>query len=177
MMAGPVETLDKFVLKQYTRFSLFIPDSILYKATSSLQMAGFLGIASIFRYSPDVSCAYSTGVSLGLMNLPDAYLNIKGLRGELEDCLEGTTELSVQINKMSMRMFRPYVFMITSMFGTLGAYGLWRYLVGDELNPLTVPSIQASLSFFCISSSMYMKDRDPKLLEKKRVLVPVADAA
>ncbi len=177
-LLSPIKAVDERILRGYTEISQGIPDDKLYKITTgltalSIPLQGFF-FGGLFPNNPIAKISSIMGQAF-CVNGEDIVLNIQGLRGELEkDTNSGeivsenpATDFLYEVTKF----FRLPVF--TAGVALLGKsiYDVGNYIFNNEpLTNETLTSAVGGLSYLSLASSMYLKDRNPKLLQKKPLL-------
>jgi hypothetical protein len=167
----PVKWVDKSIQRQYTKLAQRIPEEHLYKITMGAQLVGSLGpavwLSQYFRAEPLI-VQIGFGAVLGA---PDFRLNHEGLLGRIRKESDGEA-LSVEIDQTFCegynRAIRVPIFLTGVGFLGKAVYDVANYFMNSE--PLTIDIAQnaaTGLGFLCCASSMYLKDQDPKLLERK----------
>jgi len=172
------KAVDQAVLKQYTRLGQHIPEEKLYKVTTRLGYTGnatavvlnsLLVTETHIPFLLDLTVLLSYGVAL----VGDFYANILGLNGKLpsQQQTDSTPTIDIFAERMMNhnRVFRLPVFAIGATFlGVLG-YDVAQDTIYDHFIPAMeyVRDSFGALSFLSSASSMYLKDQDPKLLDKQ----------
>ena len=165
----PVKWVDGKVQKQFTIIGKRIPDNHLYKVTMAAQMIGKVGTASWGPYlgiSPFVT-GYASGIFL---DGPDFYYNLAGLQGRIKKDSDGETITIDPMQNFSERYngaIRLPVFLTGVGFLGKSIYDIANYVMtGEPLTSETAMNATTGFGFLSLASSMYLKDQDPKSLEK-----------
>lgn len=167
-LLGPAKWLDEQVLRQYTKISKNIPDKKLYKMCIPLSLAGTLGAitgASVFF---DMKSIYGAliGFPSGYVCQADVSWSRKGLSGRLEEYSDSMSlDFKHELNKKLVRGVRLPTFLAgTAFLGVL----FYNALTNSDIATKEIVSCAAAgLGNLAFASSMYLKDRDPKLLQKQ----------
>lgn len=166
----PVKWLDEQVLRQYTKLGKkFKLDERRRKY--------FLGA---MLWGAHVVICGTTGIRLfGLiefparviLNVPDFAYNFSGIRSEVNE--EATSDARA-INPVVhfYQTFNSAVRLPTFLGGAglVGKFGLdlFKYITrGEPPEPQSYNSLMYGLGLLSLASSMYIKEQDPKLLQKK----------
>ncbi len=171
------KAVDQAVLKQYTRLGQHIPEDKLYKMTTGLNLTGLatsvglltayaVPITDVLSLLPlyTVSCYFSTA---------DTWLNILAFKRKLPSQQSIDTAISidpiVQRNlKDTQRARLPYLGMGLGFLGMLCYDGIQDVMYNHFISALDyVKDALGMVSYLSLASSMYLKDQDPKLLEKQ----------
>ena len=173
-MKSPLRSLDEAVQKQYTRIGKKIPDKSLYKLTFGLQMAGKLsaGAMGVLLQKYQLFPGFYGLVHGVFIDGPDFSLNLRSLTGRLnpksnsESIALDPLEASLQSYNRKMRL--P-LFVAGLTFVGKAAYDIANYFISGEPLNSDAASLEFIMGcgFLSTASSMYLKDQDPKLLEKK----------
>jgi len=158
----PVKWTDQKVLKQYTKLGRKIPEKNLYNVTMAL---GFLGNLGSFVLPLVLTVPY------GVMLAPNLVLDIYGLmNGNTSDYHSNGNKIIDDAKEKPMQMTR-----ITRLPLFLAGMGLVGKVVYDTANffingePFENENYHLAVGgfgFLSAASSMYLKDQDPKLLDK-----------
>ncbi len=167
----PAKWVDKNVQKHFTKLGKRIPEKHLYKITISAQMGGFIGTATLGLYYIGLSPLISSVVSGLMLNYPDFSYNWEGLEGRIQKDSDGET---ISINPMQNfndrynKAIRLPVFLTGVGFLGKVVYDVANYFMnGEPLTSDTAMNATTGFGFFSLASSMYLKDQDPKSLERK----------
>ena len=158
----PMKFLDRKLQKQYTQMGQKIPEQHLYKITTTL---GLLGIpASIFLPPPGhMICGFIVGTNIAL--------DLEGLEGKLPTYISGESQVLNPMYESAMKITKmvrlPLFLMGIGFFGNVAYHGL-NVLFNGELAGSGEPiDLISGIGFLSMSSSMYLKDQDPKLFKKQ----------
>ena len=154
-LLAPLKWVDKKILKLYTKIGKKIPEDKLYRVTTGACVAGIGGI-SLWSYFFAGLPLYLGATAVGLGSFPDLYYNAQGLDGKVKDEMESD---SVALDKEQEVCRRYTRWARLPLF--LTGVGL-LVLSGDIPEGVT-----GGVGFLGLASSMYLKDQDPKLLNKK----------
>lgn len=177
------KAVDQAVLKQYTRLGQHIPDEKLYKVTAGL---GYTGNATAIVLNGLLLTGEVTKVHIpplldltGLITYSvaiagDFYANILGLNGELPSQKQTDSTQVIDVFAEGMlkynRVFRLPLFAVGATFFGLLGYDVVKDVILDH--PIEVADYirdgLGTIGFLGPASSMYLKDQDPKLLEKEK---------
>ncbi len=169
-LLAPFKSADKFVQKQYTRVGKKIPEKKLYKITTGLSFIGCFGTGSLATYfglNPPIG-----GMVFGsLLGGPDINYNADGLFGKIKNKSEGNVIAVDPVQNFCAnynKAIRLPIFLTAVGFLGKSIYDIANYFVnGEPLNSYSVPNAITGIGLLSLASSMYLKDQDPKLLEKK----------
>ncbi|MBT6774487.1 hypothetical protein HOA91_03890 [Candidatus Woesearchaeota archaeon] len=166
----PAKWVDTKVQKQYTRLGKRIPEKHLYKTTFAIQMIGKIGTATWGPYIgiPHLAAGSFSGV---VLDGPDCLYNVDGLEGKIDRNSEGGIIALNSMQNFSARYNRTIrlpVFLTGVGFLGKVIYDVANYVVsGEPLTSETAKNVTTGFGFLSLASSMYLKDQDPKLLEKQ----------
>ena len=172
------KAVDQAVLKQYTRLGQHIPEEKLYKVTTGLSLVGVVGGLTSLTYYIDnffgaptsyfvavISTSFPMGLSfsgdlLGLLGHP--------LEPKSTDSVKVVNPVHKIISTVIQKSRLPYLTISVGFLGMLG-YDVAQDVIYDHFIPAVdyVKDAFGAVGFFSSASSMYLKDQDPKLLEKK----------
>ena len=166
----PAKWVNKNVQKQFTRLGKKNPEEHLYKITMGAQMVGKIGTATWGSYigiSPII-----TGVVSGfVLDGPDFSYNLAGLQGRIRKDSDGeaiSIDPMQNFNDRYNRAIRLPVFLTGVGFLGKVVYDVANYFMnGEPLTSDTAMNATTGFGFFSLASSMYLKDQDPKSLERK----------
>ena len=179
-----LKTIDEEILRQYTKIGKNIPDEKLYVASL---LPSFLGKAFTTAGSQLVAMAagmspYNYGAwSLvnGMAQMPDLLYTALGSMG-LFGKKSSSSAIAVHPVENTFKIYNRYIRQF--VFGAGGLCLLkagYDFMTGDPSGSEAL----LGLGYLSSASSMYLKDRDPALLEKasvfeklfspQHVLVPV----
>ena len=173
-----IQCADSEVQRGYTLAGNYLPKMILYPATTVLwtlgSRLGYLWRGYFGIHDSPVAALLDVGV-----NFPDMSLNIAGL---LNSAFPETQGDAIAVNKVNL-LFHPEVLNFYKDYNravrlpvfALGAgligQGLYEaahhFLYGAPLSEWTYLHLKAGSGFLALASSMYLKDQDPKLLQKR----------
>lgn len=166
----PAKWVDKNVQKQFTRLGKKIPEEHLYKITMGAQWVGKIGTATWGPYlgiSPGIS-GFVSGFAL---DSPDFLYNVAGLQGRIQKDSDGETisiDPTLDFCERYNKAIRLPVFLTSVGFLGKVAYDVANYFTnGEPLTSDTAMNTITSFGFFSLVASMYLKDQDPKSLEKQ----------
>jgi len=160
----PVKWIDEQLLGEYTKIGGRIPDRHLYKVTSGLHLIGYAGVA---MFSPSV------GVALypSMMAFSDGTLNVMGLMGNPPTYVSGDTRVIDPKQEFFLRITRgirlPLFIAGSSLLGKAAYDTANFFIAGEPIESETYLQAISGLGFISSASSMYLKDQDPKLLDKE----------
>lgn len=174
--------LDIQLLRQYTKVAKWWEDKghSVYSLSSMAGIPGYVmgifGIGGILLSSikPLNLDPFVAGMSFGavaMMYGQDVVHNLYGLLGLSKE--EYTSDTIARdrrdvIAKRLNRIVRLPTFGAGLGFIAKGGYDIFRWIALNEpLDPNTHLYFSTGLGLLGLSSSMYLKDRDPKLLEKQ----------
>ncbi len=165
----PAKWADKNVQKQFTRLGKKIPEEHLYKVTLGAQLVGNMGIAV---WGVDIGIPGVVGGCVSsLFGAPDFLYNLNGLHGRIQKNFYGeviSNDLIQDSGSKYNRAIRLPVFLTGVGFLGKVACDVANYFMnGEPLTSDTAMNATASFSFLSLASSMYLKDQDPKSLERK----------
>ena len=160
----PAKWLDEQILREYTKIGQKIPDEHLYDVT---MVAFGLGIVGVAAWLPPVKFS---GITFGIGTFPDLSYNIDGLLGRIKSTTEGgvrSINRTQYFNSYYNRVVRLPIFL--TGLGTLDKIGSAAYSVmnGEPSSFETMFKVIIPLGFLSLASSMYLKDQNPKLLDKQ----------
>lgn len=106
----------------------------------------------------------------GFIHASDGYYNLDGLRGRVEESTDSNSKV-IDRNILSRKLNRitrvPYFLSSVGLLGKV-AYDAYNYLANGEPMPNEDFHLASlGLSNIGLASSMYLKDRDPKLLDRQ----------
>lgn len=157
------ESLDKLVLKEYTKLSKNTKETKLYAITTLLNIASWEGVG-FFWYHLGLDLVTSGLINAGLSSVDFLY-NLQALAGDTKE-YNSAGELVknplIEYKKKYNRAVRLPLF-ITGV--ALTGLGIYNAITGQS----SLDNLWPGLSYLSLASSMYLKDRDPKLLQKHRV--------
>lgn len=165
-----VRELDKDVQRECTRIGRRIPERSLYMIiTPQSFFLGNMGYAYFekLHHMPVLSL-----FPLGFLTIiPDAMINLHGLTGGIfyNDILDEMIKLIEFLKKVNRKTRLP-IFLAGAFYLGKSIYDIANYLLnGEPLDQNTSDSLYSGLGFLGLASSMYLKDQDPKLLERESV--------
>lgn len=159
----PAKWADEQVLRQYTKVGERIPEEKLYQVTMGLHLLGHLG--SVILPQP-LPLGYG-----GIVALPDCLLNIDGLMGNPPTSISGDALIVNPDSEGYLKVTRlsrlPLFLTGISLLGKV-AYDTANYFTTGEPFESGTYAQQAlsGVGFISMASSMYLKEMDPKLLDK-----------
>lgn len=167
----PAKWLDKEVQREFTKLGKRIPEEQLYKITLAAQMVGKIGTATWGPWYLGISPAVSGIVSGLVLDGPDARYNLDGVMG----LVQKDSEREVRSINPRIDFYERYngairlpVFLTGVGFLGKAIYDIANYFMnGEPLTSDTATNATSSFGFLALASSMYLKDQDPKLLERK----------
>lgn len=174
--------LDRQLLRQYTKIAKWWEDKghSIYSLSSMVGIPGYIigafGIGGVLLNSikPLKLDPAAAGMSFGAFALTYAYdvaHNLYGLSGlSKEEYTSDTITRNPAANKFKTvdRFVRLPTFAAGLGFIAKGGYDVFRSIALNEpLDPNLHLYFSTGLGLLGLSSSMYLKDRDPKLLEKQ----------
>ena len=160
-MANPIvrayEWLDKdFLLRQYSKAAKKWEDKGRDRYNLALLFDIPAGIGIILSGAPPESL-------LGGLNLGDSAVgmyNPEPTQGNVVSSYEYGTS-------MIRRFFRVPVFVGGAGLTMIEGYNFLSGLVGSHNEPVNLDRLSHGIGLLSLASSMYLKDRDPKLLDKQ----------
>lgn len=185
-----VEWADKQVQKQYTKLGQHIPDKYYNYVVCALSIGSVYAPGHISIYAPEgIDGTHGIVLSkLMLLSLPDYSLSFNNLvDGKNPKTIKTIiTEEATVADPDSDTEYNPYKIIINNALTQIVkfvrlpvlALGL-GYLVdsiyselssryyGGQISSDTALGLQLSLGYLALASSMYLKDQDPKLLNKE----------
>ena len=183
----PVKWLDQKVQKQYTKLGKRIPEQHLYKVTTGLHLFGYLG-ADVFG-SPEQFNQWPfiyRGIYGGICGATDLVLNFYGLGGDPPTFVSDNAQIINPKHEFKLNLTRvirlPILTTGLSILGYVVCNLASLIINGESLSPDTHLQATGGLGLVSMASSMYLKDQDPKLLDKqpsriKEVLGTIYDKA
>ncbi len=188
-----IKELDKFILKQYTKLAnKWEKKYSIYALNNGLNMAGLMfGLAGIYLNKPLIEQQIFTysGSTLGITmvfgtNLfrDMTYWNeiddffIKKQKKSAEDILLEQEILTDLNNNYIIKSFKqlheltrlPFLLIGTGLV-IQGAYQIADSMIQQNpVQPYTFSSLSLGLGFLGFASVQYLKDKDPKLLDKNK---------
>ncbi len=168
ILKKPFDYLDEQVLRQYTKVGTKIPEKNLYKLTSGMQFYGIVGTSTA---SDSLGLPIVAGFIEGMViHGPDFCHNINGLLGMIDDNASSDAIVvnpDIEFFKSYNRKIRLPVFLAGIVFLGKGIYDIANYFINNEpLHSNAALDIISGTGFLSFASSMYLKDRNPKLLNK-----------
>lgn len=170
-LLAPAKWLDTQVMKQYTKLGQHIPERQLYKITTGLYVLGLAGGCQIIPGRSVHSFVWPVFYGM-VAGSDDLGLNIDGLRGKLPRYVCDRTKSIDSLNLSRLEFTR--IMRLPLFIGGIAAISKVAYdtidLLADDTmmqyNPYRLAF--AGIGFLCSASSMYLKDQDPKLLDKQQ---------
>ncbi len=166
------KAVDQAVLKQYTRLGQHIPEEKLYKVTMGLNGIGWATAFGLsFTYT---SAAVAPPLLLSCwFDAADFWLNVSAWEGKLPS--QQATDSTVSIDPFTQFVLRdtrrarlPYFALGLGFLGMLCYDGIQDVIYDNFVSGMEyVRDSLGAISFLSLASSMYLKDQDPKLLQKK----------
>ncbi len=170
------KAVDQAVLKQYTRLGQHIPEEKLYGVTTGLNGIGILGIFPALPNEPIIGESLAILVGIFTLSIPLAtsvVVDLLGLGGEPlrrpeTDSVRAVDSLKEIPFSIMKKVRLPYLAVGIGYIGMLCYDGI-QDVVYDHFVPAMdyVKDSLGAIGFLSASSSMYLKDQDPKLLQKK----------
>lgn len=170
------KAVDQAVLKQYTRLGQHIPEEKLYKVTTGLNLIAILGIFPALPYRPIIGEVLATFAAISTLSIPlttSILLDILGLAGTPLVPPETDPVKTVDPKKeriLSIMRTARLPYLVAGIgYVTMLCYNGIQDVVYDQVVPAIdyVKDAFGAIGFLSASSSMYLKDQDPKLLQKK----------
>lgn len=167
----PVEWIDEFLLKQYTKLAKRWEDNgkDIYSLSSRIGIPSFYAAISLGGLIPgtEAGCWLSIAVYM-----PDHIFNIAVHEyPSLRDDVAADTvsvNLFTHFCKTVNRYMRLPTFMVGSIWSVKAGYDLFNEIANDiSVNYNPEAGLIMGLGLLGIASSQYLKDRDPKLLDKE----------
>ncbi len=165
-----VINMDEDVQRFYTKVGRRIPEKHLYKLTLSLGVfggsTGFLGINDLYSLSGVLG--YGGAVFTGLNGNLDCISMIvsRDTHGGAAAYHDAFVDSLRSINKKT----RFPIFLAGAAYAGKFFYDIANYFLnGEQLSSDSFLCLQTGAGLLGLSSSMYLKDQDPKLLERETV--------
>ncbi len=166
------KAVDQAVLKQYTRLGQHIPEEKLYKVTTGLNLIGLvtsLGLTLTYESIAKIPPLLLSG----WFNAVDFWLNVSAREGKLPS--QQATDSTVSIDHFTQdflsatrRARLPCFALGLGFLGMLCYDGIQDVVYDNFVSGMEyVRDSLGAISFLSFASSMYLKDQDPKLLQKK----------
>ena len=174
-MKNPLKYLDTATLKQYTKIAKAWEDKghSIYTLSTAVGMpsytilGGCLGAAGQHLLGNGF---YGIIPHIGLYSWDTVY-NLNGLSGKIKNesvSDEMAMDDSELLNKKINRTVRLPTFLIGASFIGYSAYNVCRFFASNEpLDPNIYGYSIIGMGLLGMASSQYLKDRNPKLLEKQ----------
>lgn len=169
---APVKAIDEALLKQYTKIGKkFSLDKGRRKYAFGLGLdtiaAGFMSpAAKALNFYP----VFSISSSL-VIRYPDVVYNWLGIFGNVREEHTTTTKVLdpvIELFKSYNRKIRFPVFAVgLGLVGKVGVNVFQHYTQGTPLEQDDVYLFSYGFGLLCSASSMYIKEMDPKLLDKQ----------
>lgn len=161
--------IDTELKRQYTQLGHRIPEKHLYKVTSALCLGNLVwGLKLIDIYSG------FPGLITAPLGALDAYHNLCGIRGEITTAVSQDGSITYDPSTHGLialgRLIRvPYMLASIGLV-CKGWYDIVQTLIMNDTTYVntTLADFGIGMTFLSIASSYYLKDQDPKLLDKKR---------
>ncbi|MBI2547341.1 MAG: hypothetical protein HYW23_02735 [Candidatus Aenigmarchaeota archaeon] len=175
MALNPIsEYLDKPLLRTYRKIGKIWEDRghSIYSLSSIIGIPSFWGlIYSLGTLAEGSIKPPFLGFGNGALNGCDLFYNLRGITGLIKGdyntdviVIDPMTNFDRKIN----RLVRVPEFLAGLGFVAKASYDIFRSVTSNEpLDPNAGLYFGTGLSFLGLSSSMYLKDKDPKLLQKE----------
>jgi len=174
-LLAPVKAVDERILKGYTEVSQKIPDDKLYKITTGLTLSSLplqgIFYCNVFMNNPLARVSSIMGNAV-LFNGENLAIDMCGLTGQLEKDNVSNEVVSenpaIDFLFETTRLTRLPLFIAgVSLLGkSVYDVGNWIFN-GEPLTSETLNYAGGGFGYLSLASSMYLKDRNPKLLQKK----------
>ncbi len=160
----PAKYVDEQVLRLHTKLGKKIPEKNLYKLTAGLTLFG-CGFGGVILPLPG-AMAYG-----GLMGYTNLSLDMRGLNGDPPTYINGDTRVVDPFRESSINLTRklrlPLLTLGAGFLGKAG-YDIVNFFInGEPIDSETYKLATSGFGFISSASSMYLKDQDPKLLDKQ----------
>lgn len=169
MVYNPVKELDKVILRQYTKIAKRWED----KGHSIYSLSSMLGIPSCLPglaigeafLGIDLNFFYNLGIYIPYAL--DLNYNLAGLHGYLSDKVSGNDLAIDRLEFISEHINK--ILRLPTFLAGIGLTGKMGYDIFSSQQPFDsiITYLPMSLALLGLSSSMYLKDTDPKLLQKQ----------
>lgn len=167
-------SLDEQVLRQYTKIAKKWEDN----GRNIYHLSSAVGIPAIPLLVNGGNELFGENVGfwiLASLYLWDITYNAHGLMGEVreQDTTDGAVSLnlSIEFYKKVNRYVRLPTFLSGAVSVGISTYGFINYFVnGGPFDNTTWESLTFGAGLLGLASSMYIKDRNPKLLDKEPFL-------
>ncbi len=172
-LANIGKRIDREVLREYSKIAKRWEDKGRnIKTLTIISNLGGIGF--------DIYIAYIAPTIAGNANIILGYLlGMDFGRNSLEKIDQPITDTIVcpNIYKEITNLSRLPCFALGAGYSLDGLFGLYNYFVNNDNSMLngSMPSLLQGLSYLGFSSSVYLKARDPKLLDKKSLWDQVYD--
>lgn len=169
VLLKPVGWLDSKVQNQFTIIGMRIPEKHLYKITTALNMVSKLGTVHWGIYL-GINPIVSVVISGFFLDGADFSYNFNGLMGRIRTKSGETTAIDpeVYIQAAYNRVVRLPAFLIGTGFLERVVYDVMNHFSNNEPMPQNTPNyVLSGVGFILCAASMYLKDQNPKALEKK----------
>lgn len=168
MVYNPINALDKVVLTQYAKVrKVWDPKSnkSIYKLTMPL------GLLGLYTYLPGMALSNSSPLDFlaAFIVADDIAVNRLGLQGYWDrfDYISSERVKEPFICRPLNRLLRLPTFLGGAGLSSFGIYGLVNGFLNMHMNYNEFGYLLEGLGALAVASSMYLKDADPKLLQRQ----------
>lgn len=171
VLVKPVKWLDEQILRQYSKLT----EKCGGGARSKYILATVLSAPTWVTMCGTYEVVYTIGINAFTRGY-DTVQNVIGLiRGEhlkgVKETGDGLQITSKELFNMErfMKVIRMPMFLFGSSFMVKGGVNLFNYLTSDDQSSLAsaIQDFQLGFSSLGLASSIYIKNNDPKILDKE----------
>ncbi len=167
-----IKKIDESILKAYTKLSKNTKEGKLYTITTFLNLGSIEGV-SFFWYHLGLNLITSGMIGASISAIDTLY-NLELLSGERDTySREGTIIKNplLEYKKKYNRTVRLPLFVTGAALTGIGIYDIIKpYITKQPFQADDIDNLWTGLSYLGLASSMYLKDRNPKLLQKQSLL-------